>query len=74
MSVSYAWLSAEQKAPVSSFVVWSEALVFSAVGTADLSSPCVAVVSAHDAGRVGIFSLNLKGSVLERSTDCTFYS
>lgn len=36
-------------------------------------SPCVAVVSGSDVVQGGIFfSLNLKGFILERGTDCTF--
>lgn len=49
-------------------------VVWSALETAGLSAPCVAVVSGKDVVQGGIFffSLNLKGFLLERGTDCTF--
>lgn len=51
-------------------------LLFCAVvcsGNSRPFSPCVAVVSGSDVVQGGIFfSLNLKGFILERGTDCTF--
>lgn len=57
-----------RRPPPSSFIPWCglewEQQAF---------QPCLAVVSGSDVVQGGIFfSLNLKGFILERGTDCTF--
>lgn len=69
MLVSHAWM--EEGWAEGPTIFYS--VVWPAVGAAGLSAPCVAVVSGSAVVQGGIFfSLNLKGFILERGTDCTF--
>lgn len=54
--------------------IFFHSVLWSAVETAGLSVPCVPVVSGNDCSSEWdfFFSLNLKGFILERGTDCTF--
>lgn len=70
VSLSHAWTEEHwAKGPT----IFFHSVLWSAMETAGLSAPCVPVVSGNDVVQSGIFfSLNLKGFILERGTDCTF--
>lgn len=85
MTFAEMWGSSPGGRGVSLFHAWAEerwaesptifchSVAWSAQETAGLSAPCVPVVSGNDVAQGGIFfSLNLKGFILERGTDCTF--